>query len=137
MNTWQNPQQNMYGNPAMGNVWNRVQAPLQRYEAPQLHGRSDANMFQMAPGSEIYLPDATEDIIWWIRIDQMGNRTVVPFDVTLHHDPDPVDLNALVARLTAVEEKLNAKSNKSNAKRTSANASATPVPDNTIAVTTE
>jgi hypothetical protein len=32
--------------------------------------------FPMAPNSEIYLPDANQDIIWWIRTDNMGNHLV-------------------------------------------------------------
>jgi len=48
---------------------------------------------------------------------------VQPFDVTPHKDPEPVDVNDILARLGAVEEWINAKSNKSNAKR-SANAPA-------------
>jgi hypothetical protein len=30
----------------------------------------------MGPNSEIYLPDADQDIIWWIRTDMNNNRTV-------------------------------------------------------------
>ena len=77
----------------------------------------------MAPGSEIYLPDADEDIIWWIRVTNNNEHIVIPLDVSLHQDPEPVDLNALVKRLNNLEEQLNnAKLNKSNAKRQHSNA---------------
>ena len=77
--------------------------------------------FLMAPNSEVYLPDAEQDIIWWIRTDNMGNHLVQGFDIKLHQEPAPVDTNDLAARLAAVEEWINAKSNKPNAKRSAAN----------------
>jgi len=63
----------------------------------------------MGPNSEIYLPDADEDIIWWIRTDANGNKNVVPFDVTPHQKPQQVDMNEVLARLSAVEEWINGK----------------------------
>ena len=63
----------------------------------------------MGPNSEIYLPDADEDIIWWIRTDANGMRQVIGFDVILRKKPEPVDTNDLAARLTAVEEWINGK----------------------------
>lgn len=98
---------------------------LPRYEAPQLKGRMQAERFQMAPGSEIFLPDADEDIIWWIRVNNAGEHIVIPFDVTMHQEPTPVDINSLVQRINNLEEQINnAKPNKSNAKRQRNNAEA-------------
>ena len=107
MNTW-NQNQNMGYNPYN---WNK---PI--YRADPIHGENAAWQFSMGPNSEIYLPDADEDIILWIRTDMNGNRTVQAFDVKLHQKPIPVDTNDLAARLAAVEEWINAKSNKPNAK---------------------
>ena len=90
---------------------------LPTYSAAPIHGEHAAWQFLMGPNSEIYLPDDTDDIIWWIRTDQNGNRTIKPFDVIPHEEPKPVDINNILERLNAVEEWINAKSNKSNAKR--------------------
>lgn len=87
------------------------------YKAEPIHGKDAAWQFPMGPNSEIYLPDADADIIWWIRTDMNGNKNVVPFDVVIHQEPEPVDINNILTRLSAVEEKLNGKQNKSNAKR--------------------
>ena len=87
------------------------------YTAQPIHGYNAAYQFPMGPNSEIYLPDAEQDIIWWIRTDNTGNRIVQGFDIKLHQEQAPVDTNDLAARLAAVEEWINAKSNKSNAKR--------------------
>lgn len=94
------------------------------YSAAPIHGRDAAWQFPMGPNSEIYLPDADQDIIWWIRTDNMGNKSVQAFDVKVHEEPKPVDTNDLAARLAAVEEWINGKSNKSNAKRSGGNTAA-------------
>ena len=101
-------QQNLWGN------YNTQRLPV--YKADPIHGENAAWQFPIG-GGEIYLPDADEDIIWWIRIDQNGNKNVIPFDVSPHKKPEPIDMNNILARLGAVEEWINGKSNKSNAKR--------------------
>lgn len=98
------------------NMWGGYRAPV--YKAEPIHGENAAWQFPIG-GGEIYLPDADEDIIWWIRIDQNGNKTVTPFDVTPHVKPEPIDMNSIMERLNMLEEKVNAKQNKSNAKRSS------------------
>ena len=112
---------NIYGN----------RAPI--YRAEPIHGEAAAWAFPIG-GGEIWLPDADRDLIWWIRIDQNGNKQVKPFDVRPHEEEPPVDMNNILARLGALEEWVNGKQNKSNAKRNAA------VPANTTgstATTTE
>ena len=128
MNSWnQNQNQNQnnmmvgqaqfspYNQPNLWGNYNTQRLPV--YKADPIHGENAAWQFPIG-GGEIYLPDADEDIIWWIRIDQNGNKNVTPFDVTLHKKPAPIDMNNIIDRLNALEEKVNAKQNKSNAKRT-------------------
>jgi len=79
------------------------------YRADPIHGENAAWQFPMGPNSEIYLPDADYDIIWWIRTDNNNNRNVKPFDVKPHEKPEPVDMNKLLERIDALEEKVNAK----------------------------
>ena len=112
------------------NMFNRMQQQptytLPHYEATLLHGRVEAENFMIGPNSQIFLPDADQDIIWWIKTDSTGAKTVTPFDITPHKEPQPVDLYALENRLTALEEQLHAKYNKSNgSKRNNNNASQT------------
>lgn len=99
------------------NTWNQTnQAPYfngyARYSAPPIKGENAAWQFPMGNNSEIYLPDADQDIIWWIRTDNAGNRSVMGWDVTPHKKPEPVDMNDILTRLNVLEEKINAKSNK-------------------------
>ena len=119
------PQQNIWGNYT-------TQPRLPVYHAEPIHGEMAAWQFLMGPNSEIYLPDADEDIIWWIRTDTNGNRNVIPFDVTPHEKKPQVDMNDLAARLAAVEEWINGKSNKSNAKRNVANNAAAVAVSNPV-----
>lgn len=134
MNSWNQPQQN---NTTMGQAqfspYNYIQPrvfnqPLPIYRAEPIHGENAAWQFPMGPNSEIYLPDADEDIIWWIRTDANGNKNVIPFDVAPHQKPQPVDMNEVLARLSAVEEWINGKQNKSNAKRSATVSANTAAP---------
>ena len=142
MNNWnQNQQQNNFTvgqaqfNPYQQSMWgNYQQQRLPVYHAEPIHGENAAWQFPMAPNSDIWLPDADEDIIWWIRTDTNGNKSVEPFDVNPHKKPEPVNMNDVLARLTAVEEWINGKQNKSNAKRT---ATVSANPSNGATTTTE
>lgn len=116
MNTWNQNQNNMI-NPAPYMGYNWGAAP--RYSAAPIHGQQAAWQFPMGSNSEIYLPDADEDIIWWIRTDNNGLRTVQAFDIKPHEEPAPIDTNDLAARITAIEEWINGKQNKPDAKRNS------------------
>ena len=125
MNSWNQPSQTYNTNalqaqisPYAGYNWNMQRAPV--YKAEPIHGENAAWAFPIG-GGDIWLPDADRDIIWWIRIDQNGNKQVLPFDVKPHEEPKQADMNEILARLGAVEEWINGKQNKSNAKRNAAN----------------
>lgn len=130
MNTWsQNQNQNSLGQvPYNQYTWNVQPQRLPVYRADPIHGQNAAWQFPMGPNSEIYLPDADEDIIWWIRSDANGNKNVMAFDAKPHETPKQVDMEEINARLAAVEEWINGKQNKSNAKRNTAPATVATVP---------
>ena len=134
MNNWNQPQNQNYNfNSSMAQYgWPQQRLPI--YNAAPIHGETAAWQFPMGPGSEIWLPDDEKDIIWWIRTDNIGNRTVKAFKLGDYEEPKSVDINDLVARLTAVEEWINAKQNKPNAKRTT-NSAANAKPANTANTT--
>ena len=140
MNSWNQPQQQqnntVVGQAQFNPYWGMTQQTYNNYssrgpvyKADPIHGKEAAWAFPIG-GGEIWLPDADQDIIWWIRIDQNGNKQVLPFDVKPHEEPKQADMNEILARLGAVEEWINGKQNKSNAKRSaavSANATSTTV----------
>ena len=117
MTNWMPNQQSYPG------YWQQQRFPV--YKADPIHGENAAWQFPMGPNSEIYLPDNDENIMWWIRTDAYGNKSVESFDVVLRKKPQQTDMNNIEARLSAVEEWINAKSNKSNAKRNVAPAATT------------
>ena len=110
MNSWSQPQNQNNLNPYWGTYpQNGLYNKLPIYRAEPIHGEHAAWQFPIGPNSEIYLPDADEDLIWWIRTDMNGNKNVLPFDVAPHEKKPQVDMNDLAARLTAVEEWINGK----------------------------
>lgn len=119
--------------PYQQNLWgNYAQPRLPVYHAEPIQGENAAWQFPMGPNSDIWLPDANDDIIWWIRVDANGNRTVQDFDVMPHQKPEPVDMNALLARIDALEEKVNVKQNKPNAKRATTAPISAPIVDASV-----
>ena len=139
MNSWNQPNQtqnnmtvgqaqfNPYNSWSYSNAQPRMfNAPLPTYHAEPIHGENAAWQFSMGPNSDIWLPDADQDLIWWIRTDANGNKNVQPFDVNPHKKSEPVDMEDILARLGAVEEWINGKQNKSNAKRNAAATATVP-----------
>ena len=137
MSTWNNQNQNQ-NNMIMGQAqftpyWGTTQYPQTGnynatgrgpfYKADPIHGENAAWAFPIG-GGEIYLPDADQDIIWWIKVDQNGNKQVIPFDVMPHKKAEPIDMENILSRLNALEERVNGKQNKSNAKRNTSTATA-------------
>ena len=132
MNSWnQNQAQNnmTVGQAQFNPYWGMAQptygmrAPV--YHAEPIHGEAAAWAFPIG-GGEIWLPDADRDLVWWIRIDQNGNKQVKAFDILPHEEKPQVDTNELAERLAAVEEWINGKQNKSNAKRNAVSATTIP-----------
>lgn len=82
-----------------------------QYDIVKVNGANGANAFQMGPNSKILLLDENNPIVWYVETDGAGYKTVTPYDISLHQDAPPVDLNSLEARIALLEEKINAKSN--------------------------
>ena len=109
MNSWnlnQNQNQNQ-NNMMMGqaqftpysqNMWGSYTQRLPVYHAEPIHGENAAWQFPMGPNSEIYLPDADQDLIWWIRTDNFGNKMVKPFKVTPYEEPAPITLEDVMKK---------------------------------------
>ena len=114
MNSWnQNQTQNnmAVGQTQFNPYWGMTNMRAPVYHAEPIHGEAAAWAFPIG-GGEIWLPDADKDLVWWIRIDQNGNKQVKAFDIIPHEEKPQVDMNELAERLAAVEEWINGKSNK-------------------------
>lgn len=145
MSSWNQPQQqnNMTMGQAQFNPYVGMQFQqggnyrLPVYKAEPIHGANAAWQVPMGANSELYLPDADQDIIWWIRTDSYGNKQVQGFDVLPHKEPTPANMDDILARLGAVEEWINAKQNKSNAKRNAGTVPAPAISTTSATTTTE
>lgn len=93
------------------NIWNNNNnffAP--RQNVVEVNGRTGAENYLLGPNSSILLPDTSAPIIWFVKTDSTGTKTIVQLDVSVHQDAPQVDLNSILNRLSALEEKVNAKS---------------------------
>ena len=81
------------------------------YDIIQVKGKNGAEALQMAPNSKVLLLDETDPLVWFVQTDGAGYKTITPYSITPYEPAPPIDLNALEARITSLEEKLNAKSN--------------------------
>ena len=86
----------------------------------EVTGRAGAEAYQLGPDSSILLLDNTAPIVWLVKTDGAGYKSLSAYDITPHKEKAPVDqYKSLEERITKLEETINAKSNTSNAKRKS------------------
>lgn len=101
------PYPNLYPmNQFMGQVNQMV--PQAQIHTPKVNGREGANSFNMPPNSDALLLDQNEDIIWFVRTDGAGYKTVLPYDFSEHKEVKQEDvLKSMEQRLSKIEEALN------------------------------
>ena len=91
------------------------QAP-QQTKVTEVTGRAGAEAYQLAPESSVLLLDNTAPIVWLVKTDGAGYKSMVPYDIKVHEEERPADhYKDLEERITRLEETINAKSNTSNA----------------------
>lgn len=91
----------------------------QQTKVIEVTGRSGAETFQLAPDSSILLLDNTAPIVWLVKTDGAGYKSLVPYDIKPHEEEKPTDqYKKLEDRITKLEETINAKqSNTTSSKR--------------------
>jgi len=85
----------------------------------EVTGRAGAEAFQLAADSSILLLDNTAPLVWLVKTDGAGYKTLKPYDIKEHEEEKPVDhFKQLEDRIAKLEETVNAKqSNTSNVKQ--------------------
>lgn len=98
-----------------------LQQGVQQTKVPEVTGRAGAEAFQLAADSSVLLLDNTAPIVWLVKTDGAGYKSLVPYDIKVHEEKKPVDhYKDLEERISKLEETINAKqSNTSNVKRKS------------------
>ena len=85
----------------------------------EVTGRAGAEAFQLAPDSSMLLLDNTAPIVWLIKTDGAGYKSLVPYDIKVHEEEKPADhFKELEDRISKLEEAINVKqSNTTNANK--------------------
>lgn len=101
-----------------------IQPQTAQMKVVEVTGRAGAETYQLGPDSSILLLDNTAPIVWLVKTDGAGYKSLSAYDITPHEEKAPVDqYKSLEERITKLEETINAKqSNTSNAKRKSESA---------------
>lgn len=98
-----------------------IQPQTAQTKVVEVTGRAGAEAYQLGPDSSILLLDNTAPIVWLVKTDGAGYKSLSAYDITPHEEKAPEDqYKSLEERITKLEETINAKqSNTSNAKRKS------------------
>ena len=73
----------------------------------KVNGRGGAEAYQMAANSSALLLDETAPILWLKQTDGAGYPALTAYDISPHQEQAPIDMKALEARITKLEEALN------------------------------
>ena len=101
-----------YGNPYADRLaaMQQSQAMQQRCDVVTVNGENGAQAYPLAPNSSALLLDESQPIVWLVKTDGAGYKTVSAFNITPHEQaqqPTNADLEQRIARL---EEIINAQS---------------------------
>ena len=98
--------------------------PQTQTKVVEVTGRAGAEAYQLGPDSSILLLDNTAPIVWLVKSDGAGYKTLSAYDIKPHEEEKPIDhFKELEDRITKLEETVNAKqSNTTNARRKSESA---------------
>lgn len=95
---------NPYSNPMMQQT---QMQPIERH-VDRVNGKNGADMFRMAPNSDVLLLDENNPIVWFVKTDSAGYKTVIPYDVSPHVDEPAPDVKGIDERLNSIDERLKA-----------------------------
>jgi len=91
---------------------------LPQQQIIQVNGKASVDTIQLAPNSSVLLMDTTSPIVWMCVSDGVGKVSATAYDITVHKDKPPIDVESIEQRISNVEKiisemegKLNAKSN--------------------------
>ena len=94
----------MYSDMYLNNTLNTIQPP--RREVDRVNGKNGADMFRLAPNSSVLLLDENNPIVWFVKTDGAGYKTVIPYDIQPHVEERAPDMKDLDERLKSFDERL-------------------------------
>lgn len=81
----------------------------QPFKVPQVSGKAGANAFEMPASSEILLMDENDPIVWYVKTDDGGTKTITGLDISIHEDEDTKKMVSLEERVAKLEEEMRRK----------------------------
>lgn len=97
---------------------NIPQNVLPQQQITQVSGKASVDTIQLAPNSSLLAMDTTAPIVWMCVSDGVGKVTATPYDIVVHKETPPIDMNSVEQRVSNIEriiaemeDKINAKSN--------------------------
>jgi hypothetical protein len=105
-------------NPYSSNPYGYI---LPQQQIIQVNGRASVETMQLAPNSSLLAMDTSAPIVWMCVSDGIGKVTATPYDITVHKDAPPADVQSIEQRLAAIEAaiaEMEGRNGKSNACRT-------------------
>ena len=103
-----NPYANFMGAQAAMNPYQGFAAGAQQMQVVKVNGEGGANAFSMGPNSSALLLDTSGTMIWAVTTDGAGYKTVVPYDISPHKNPEQIAVKSLEDRIKRLEEMINA-----------------------------
>lgn len=102
-------------------LFQQAMQPQTAQKVVEVTGRAGAEAYQIGPDSSTLLLDNTAPLVWLVKTDGAGYKTLMAYDIKPHEDVKPVDhYKDLEDRIAKLEETVNAKqSNTTNARRKS------------------
>ena len=82
----------------------RVAGRPPHYEVITVNGKNGVDALQMDANSSILVMDETAPLVWLCKTDGAGYKTAIPYQITPYTPPEPPDVNALMERITKLEE---------------------------------
>ena len=70
----------------------------------QVNGKASVDKIRMSPNSSILVMDTTAPIVWMCVSDGVGNTVSTAYDIVIHQDAPPVDVNSLESRIADLEK---------------------------------
>jgi len=77
-----------------------------QYEIIHVNGENGARSLQMAPNSNVLLLDEKDPLVWLVRTDGAGYKTVQPYKIEPFVPDPPVDVKKLVDLVDKLTDKI-------------------------------
>ena len=79
---------------------------LPQQQIIQANGKASIDALRMAPNSSVLIMDTTAPMVWMCVSDGIGNVSATAYDIAVHKEPEPINVNDIDARLSAIEKTL-------------------------------